>query len=90
MSIILAIIVLALYIASPLVGKVVLLIINSVVYDPIPFVDEIIMWIGLMQHLIRALDILEYIREHKKVIKTVVKIVGVCILVLIFLAITLK
>lgn len=90
MVILLAIIILVLYLASPLIGKVALLIINTVIHDPIPFVDEIIMWIGLMQHVNRALNILEYIRNHKKLVKTVAAIVGVCIMLLVFLVITLR
>lgn len=69
MSLIIALIILVIYLASPLIGKAVLLLINTVIHDPIPFIDEIIMWIGLLQHLDRALCIADYIRDHKKAIK---------------------
>lgn len=87
MSVIIALIILVIYLASPLIGKSVLLLINTVIHDPIPFIDEIIMWIGLLQHLDRALYIADYIRDHKKAIKKIAIIVGVTILLVVFLII---
>lgn len=88
MSVIIALIILVIYLASPLIGKAVLLLINTVIHDPIPYVDEIIMWIGLAQHLDRVLCIVEYIQDHKKTVKKVAIIAGVGILLVVFLVIT--
>lgn len=87
MALIVALIILVIYLASPLIGKAVLLLVNTFIHDPIPFIDEIIMWIGLLQHLDRALRIVDYIREHKKTIKKIAIIVGAAILLVVFLVI---
>lgn len=87
MALIVALVLLVIYLLSPLVGKIALLFVNTVLPDPIPYIDEIIMWLGLLQHLERALYIAEFINEHKETIKKVVIIIGAIILLLIFLVI---
>lgn len=66
MLIIAAIILLLIYIACPLVVKIVLLIANSIVPDPVLFIDEFIMWIGLFLHFIRLMLIAEFVYMRKK------------------------
>ena len=87
MSLIVALVLLVIYLLSPLVGKIALLFVNTVLPDPIPYIDEIIMWLGLLQHLERALYIAEFINEHKETIKKVAIIIGAIILLLVFLVI---
>lgn len=89
MALLLAFIILVIYLASPLLGKAVLLLINTFIHDPIPFIDEIIMWIGLLQHLDRALYIADYIRDHKETIKKIAIIAGAVILLVVFLIIVI-
>jgi hypothetical protein len=79
--IILAIFILLIYFASPLIGKIVLLIANQFIPDPIPFVDEIIMYVGLFAHLNRLLHITNFIALHKKVIKKILLILLIAIVV---------
>lgn len=66
--IIAVILILSIYLACPLVGKIALLIANSIIPDPIPFVDEFIMWVGLFAHLFRLLRIAEFVANHKKLV----------------------
>lgn len=44
------IIVLSIYMKAPLLGKLLVLIINFFVPDPIPYIDEILMFFGLLRH----------------------------------------
>ena len=37
--------------------------------DAIPFVDELIMWIGLFSHLVRLMRVSEFVSAHKKTIR---------------------
>lgn len=80
MMILVSIIIMGIYITSPIIGKIALLLANMVLPDPIPFVDEFIMWIGLFTHLSRLMDVAEFIRNHK-----VGVMVGVIILMLILI-----
>lgn len=85
MAVIVAIIVLAIYLACPLVGKIALLLVNTVLPDPLPFVDEIIMWIGLLINLSRLMSIAEFIQNHKKMVYTItVMIIILIISVILF------
>lgn len=68
MLIIAVIMILLIYSACPLMIKIVLLIANSIVPDPIPFVDEFIMWIGLFIHISRLMRVTEFVYMHKKFI----------------------
>ncbi len=65
MLIIVIIIVLYIYIRCPLIGKVALLLANSFIPDPIPFIDEFIMWIGLFAHISQFLHIAKFVSNHK-------------------------
>lgn len=87
MSLIIALVILAIYLASPLIGKAVLLLINTVIQDPIPLIDEIIMWFGIIRHLDQTLNIADYISEHKKIVKGMAIVVGGAILLVVFLVI---
>ncbi len=69
MFIIVAIMILSIYMACPLVGKIALLVANSIIPDAIPFVDELIMWIGLFSHLVRLMRVSEFVSAHKKTIR---------------------
>lgn len=85
MAVIVAIIVLAIYLACPLIGKIALLLANTVLPDPLPFVDEIIMWIGLLMNLSRLMSIAEFVQKHKKMIYiTTIIITVLVILVILF------
>lgn len=85
MMVIVAVLILAIYLASPIVGKIALLLVNTVLPDPIPFVDEIIMWIGLIMNLIRLMEIAEFIREHKKAIIVTLVLLFVVVLFIVIL-----
>lgn len=80
-----AIFILLIYFACPLAGKAALLLANTVLPDPIPYVDEIIMWIGLLKDLSRLMDIAFYVRTHKETIKKVLIGVGIGLGILILL-----
>lgn len=44
------IIVLSIYMKAPFLGKLVMLIINFILPDPVPYIDEVIMFLGLLRH----------------------------------------
>lgn len=83
MTLIIAIIILVIYLACPLIGKALLLFVNTVIQDPIPFVDEIIMWIGFLSNLSRTLEVAAFTRKHKATIKKVGLIFGAIVALLI-------
>ena len=58
-------IILIVYLACPIAGKIVLLIANTFIPDPIPFVDEFIMVVGLLTNIVRVGKIGTFITEHK-------------------------
>lgn len=84
MTVVAAIVILGIYLTCPIVGKIALLLANSVLPDPIPFVDEFIMWIGLFAHLSRLLRVAEFIRDHKRVL-TLALVAVILMLLLILL-----
>jgi len=86
MWIIVGIIVLAIYAKIPIIGKIIMLIINSYFHDPIPYVDEIIMWAGLFQNITRTNDIIDWITLHKK-LSVFLAIVLIIVLVIILTAV---
>ena len=73
MLIIVAVIIFIIYLACPIIGKIALLLANSILPDPVPYIDEIIMRIA------------EFISEHKKAVVISVIVVVIVILVLIIL-----
>lgn len=80
-SIIIALIFLMFFIVAPLRTKIVLFLINSVLPDPIPYVDEVIMCANILSNIIKAINIVEYLSEHKFIaamlgISSVLAIVG--------------
>ena len=62
-----AIMIISIYLVCPIVGKIALLLANTILPDPVPFADEFIMWIGLFAHLSRLMNIAEFVRTHKTV-----------------------
>ncbi|MBU3112701.1 hypothetical protein [Clostridium lacusfryxellense] len=63
--IIIAIIVLLFFLAAPLKTKIVLAIINIFLPDPIPYVDEFIMWGNIFLNITKAKRIIEFVWDHK-------------------------
>lgn len=49
MIIILYAIALLIYMAVPMLGKIVLFVLNIFVPDPLPYIDEIVMFLGLVR-----------------------------------------
>lgn len=82
MAIIAAIMILLIYLSCPILGKIALLIANTLIPDPIPFVDEFIMWMGLFIHLSRLMKLAEFVRNHKKAVA-----VAFIVLVILFIAV---
>ncbi len=84
---ILAIVVLIIYLCCPIIGKVILLALNTFLPDPIPFVDEIIMWLGLCMNLAKfgvfISDITEKAFSYIKMHKNIFIAIGIIILVLL-------
>lgn len=86
MTLILAVIILSIYFVCPLIGKLALLLANTVLTDPIPFVDEIIMWVGLLMDMSKLMDIAMFIRTHEHTIKKVLSWIGIGFGILLLLA----
>lgn len=51
MIIVLYMIGLLIYMAVPFLGKLAIMILNMLVPDPLPYIDEIVMFLGLCKHL---------------------------------------
>lgn len=86
MSVIIAVIILSIYLVCPIIGKCALLLANTILPDPVPFVDEFIMWIGLFAHLSRLMRIADFVRTHKKAVTiSAISILVLAVLLLILL-----
>ncbi len=67
------------YCVLPLPIQIPLLLLNTMLPDPIPYIDEIIMYGSTVKKLVRLGNTLQWISEHKAL--TVAIIVGICILI---------
>lgn len=56
---------LGLFMICPFIFKLVFLAINTYFPDPLPFLDEIVMVLGTLNHATKAIEVFEYLREHK-------------------------
>lgn len=72
------------YLALPFPAQIGVLLFNTIISDPIPFVDEIIMYGSAMQKCAKAVSILEWITKHK--VLTIILTIAIVICVMIFLA----
>lgn len=79
-SIIIYLIMISIYCVSPLPLQFIMLIINTLVPDPIPILDELIMYIGFINKLSSLENILDFIVDHK----IISFIIGIIVLVIIF------
>lgn len=70
----------SIYCVSPLPLQFIMLIINTLVPDPIPILDELIMYIGFINKLSSLENILDFIVDHK----IISFIIGIIVLVIIF------
>lgn len=73
-------IMISIYCVSPLPLQFIMLIINTLVPDPIPILDELIMYIGFINKLSSLENILDFIVDHK----IISFIIGIIVLVIIF------
>lgn len=78
-------VVLAAYIAMPLIGKLVLMVINAFITDPLPYIDEIIMFFSMGKHLTKLEDMVTHIQLHKVAYKRIGTIVVITVIALIIL-----
>lgn len=73
---------LSVFIVSPLLGKIILLIINIFIPDPIPYIDEVVMALSTLIHLVKVATVWETIKEHKAII-----LIGLAVIASIILCI---
>ena len=73
--------VLLVYMACPLLGKLIIMGLNFFIPDPLPVVDEVIMAIGFLGSLVRSA---EFIVEHWKSILVIIIIVIIVAGIIIF------
>lgn len=66
MIILIIIIAMLIYLALPWYLQLVAIAINTLLPDPIPFLDEIIMYSALLMKIYRAVTMVEWISEHPK------------------------
>lgn len=64
-GIIIGILFLLFYIAATIRIKILLFIINLFLPDPIPYIDEFIMFGDIVVNLLKVVRIIEFINEHK-------------------------
>ena len=73
----------SIYFVLPLAVQLILFVINAIVPDPIPYLDEIIMVGGILSKLKKLDDIEDFISEHK--VLSCIIAVGMVILLVQFL-----
>lgn len=73
----------SIYFVLPLAVQLILFVINAIVPDPIPYLDEIIMVGGILSKLKKLDDIEDFISEHK--VLSCIIAVGIVILLVQFL-----
>lgn len=78
---ILTIIGVLIYVVLPMPLQLVVLILNTAIVDPIPYVDEIIMYASFIKKLARYGRMIEWAEEHK----TLLTVIGVGIVVVILI-----
>lgn len=71
------------YVGMPLIGKLVVLVINMFISDPLPLIDEIFMFLSMGKHLERFENVITYIQLHKVARKRLVITIIVAIIVVI-------
>ena len=76
---------LAAYVAMPLAGKLVVIVINAFVSDPLPMIDEIFMFLSLGKHLDRLEKITNFVQGHRVAVKRVGIICIIAIIVAIII-----
>lgn len=81
--IIIYIIVFAVYFVSPLPVRLLILLINFFVPDPIPVIDEVIMIAGIISKLTLFGRIVEFAQNHKRLVKVLTALVVIGIILLI-------
>lgn len=76
-------IILFIYMLCPLIGKIILVIVNSFIPDPLPYLDECVMWLGIILNIKRALNITDFILRHRiiTIILIVLAIIGIYIVI---------
>lgn len=47
--------------------QLIFLLLNSFVPDPIPYIDEIIMYAGIIKKIINAVNIIDWIKKYPKI-----------------------
>lgn len=75
------VIALLIYIALPLPGQLLFLLLNAFIPDPVPYVDEIVMTISTTRKLGKAVEIWDWINSHK----ALAAVIGICLLVAVII-----
>jgi len=68
------------YLALPFPVQIGVLLFNTMVPDPIPYIDEIIMYGSAMQKCAKVVSILEWIAKHKVLTIILAIIIVVCVM----------
>lgn len=74
------------YVALPLWAKIIVLAINSLFPDPIPVLDEVLMFASIINDIVKigkAMVIAEWIRNHKAITAAIA--VGVLVVLIVVL-----
>ena len=71
------------YLILPLPLQFVVLLLNTAFPDPIPYLDEIIMYASFIKKLLKYQHIMEWIQEHK----TFVAAIGIGVLIVIIICV---
>ena len=75
------------YLCLPLYLQIIFIIVNTFVNDPIPFLDEIIMYASFIKKLCNLGRIIEFI-EDNKVLSIIIGVVIVVVAIFLFFLIT--
>ena len=72
------------YLVLPLPLQFIFLILNTAIPDPIPYLDEIIMYASFIKKLLKYQQAYEWIQDHKTLIKILSVIIIVIIIMFVF------
>lgn len=71
------------YLCLPFPIQLIFLLLNSFFPDPIPYIDEIIMYAGIMKKIINAVNVIDWIEEHPKIAIIIGSVLLILIIVLL-------
>lgn len=70
------------YIVSPLGGRILIFLINMIIPDPFPYIDEVLMFAGIVSKAIFVMKVEEFLEEHP-----IIKIIAIVLTIIVIIMI---